>query len=79
MKQASTLTRTEELGERPSSTEPEGPLLAAVLAAALVAYRRHLARTEVSTEPGCSGASWQAMARWQQLAPTTQHQLQRQR
>jgi hypothetical protein len=79
MEQASTLTRTEELVERPQSTEPEGPLLAAILAAALVEYRRRLAKAEAIAEPGSSSTHWQTVARWQQLAPTTQHQFQRQR
>ncbi|MCL7452695.1 MAG: hypothetical protein M8467_06565 [Anaerolineae bacterium] len=79
MERAGTLTRTKDLEKRPQSTQPEEPLLAAILAAALVEYRRRLAKADVITEPGCSDAHWQTMARWQQLAPTTQHQFQRQR
>jgi len=68
------IERRERVIERPAGQPEEGPLLAAVLAAALVEYRSRLAGE--GHRPG-PGANWQAMARWEQLTPQAHHRLQR--
>jgi hypothetical protein len=78
MEASKTLINTDDLGESSLPTEMEGSLIAAVLASALLAYRRRLALAGQEHTGTGSGAQWQTVARVQQLVPTAQHPLRRQ-
>jgi hypothetical protein len=78
MEASETPVTTKEPGERLLSTGMEESTVVAVLAAALLAYRQRLALVDKQNAPTCSGAQWHAVARWQQLAPTTRYPLRRQ-
>lgn len=78
MDRARLLIRADDLADQSLPKHLEEPMVAAVLAAALLAYRRRLSLVDQENTPTGSGVQWHTVARWQQLAPTAQHPLRRQ-
>lgn len=78
METSKTLIITDDLDQPLLPGLQEGSLVAAVLAAALLAYRRRLALAQKESAPTGWGAQWHTLARWQQLAPPAQAPLRRQ-